>query len=150
MTHRILKSVLPAAVAAALALPAAAQIPIPPLPHVEIHIAHSRPPRERVEYRTESPGRGYVWVRGFWDWEGGDWVWIPGRWERPAEPDAVWVQPHYYREGRDYRYEPGHWSTDRLRDGDDYREWREHHHRRHDRDHDRDRDHDHDHDHGRR
>ena len=141
MTHRILKSALPLVVAAALAVPAGAQIPIPPLPHVEIHIAHSHPPHARVEYRSEMPGPGYVWVKGFWDWDGGQWVWLPGRWERPASAGVVWVEPHYFRDGEGYRYEPGHWSNQRLAEGSDYREWREKHHHHGDRDHDHDEDH---------
>jgi len=37
-------------------------------------------PREEVEY---SQGRaGHVWVRGRYDWQGGQWVWMPGHWER--------------------------------------------------------------------
>jgi len=147
MTDRILKSLLPAALVAALSVLAAAQVPIPPIPHMEIHIAHSAPPHVRAEVRTTSPGAGYVWVNGFWNWDGGQWVWLPGRWERPASVDVTWVDPHYYREEGGWRYEPGHWSNERVVEGHDYQEWsRTHHH------HDRDRDHDHgdDHDHDRR
>ena len=144
MTNRILKSILPAAFAAVIALPAAAQIPIPPLPHMEIHIAHSAPPHPRVEYRSESPGSDYVWIRGFWDWQGDQWVWIPGRWERPAGRDVTWVDPHYYRESDGWEYQPGHWSNEHVVEGRDYREWSKHHHHR-DRDHEHGDDHDHDH-----
>jgi hypothetical protein len=145
MTHRILKSLLPAALVAAISVPAAAQIPIPPLPHMEIHIAHSAPPRPRAEYRAEMPGPGYVWVKGFWNWDGDQWVWIPGRWDRPAGVDVTWVDPHYFREEGGWRYEPGHWSNERVVEGRDYQEWSKHHHRSdRDRDHDRDSDHDHD------
>ncbi|HKB72068.1 MAG TPA: YXWGXW repeat-containing protein [Thermoanaerobaculia bacterium] len=148
--NRILKSILPAAVAAAIAIPAAGQIPIPPLPHMEIHIARSAPPRPRVEYRNVRPAADYVWVKGFWDWEGGEWVWIPGRWERPAGRDVTWVDPHYDREQDGWRYEPGHWSNERVVEGRDYREWSDKHHKRRDRDREHERDHDHDHDHDHR
>lgn len=139
--HRLLKSILPVVVAAGLCAPAAAQIPVPPLPHVEIHFAHSHPPHPRHEYRAAMPGPGYVWVNGFWDWQATNWIWIPGRWERPAVEGSTWVEPHYYRESTGYRYEPGHWSNQRLEEGSDYREWREKHHHNGDREHE---DHDHD------
>jgi hypothetical protein len=93
------------------------------------------------------PAADYVWVKGFWDWEGGEWVGIPGRWERPAGRDVTWVDPHYDREQDGWRYEPGHWSNERVVEGRDYREWSDKHHKRRDRDREHERDHDHDHDH---
>jgi hypothetical protein len=119
------------------------------LPGFEIRIGHRAPPPLRQERRMHSPGRGYIWIAGAWDWQGNDWVWIPGRWDRPADRGVRWIAPHYRRESRGWVYEPGHWSNQRLVEGEDYRRWREE--RRHDRrdrgrDRDRDRDRDHDHD----
>jgi hypothetical protein len=144
MTNRILKSILPAALLAAVSVPAAAQVPMPPGPNFEIRIAHSSPPRLRHEHRPPRPGEGYVWIGGFWDWQGERYVWTPGRWDRPAEVGVTWVTPRYRREYGAYRYEPGHWSNQRVVEGDEYRHWREGHGRKN-KDHDRDRDHDHDH-----
>jgi hypothetical protein len=52
------------------------------------------PPRERVEIRSVPPGRGYVWVRGYWRWTGGGYDWVSGRWE------AVGPGRRSYRPGR--------------------------------------------------
>src|SRR5215467_5957924 len=60
--NRFLKSVLPFAAAAAIAIPAIGQVPVPPVPHLEIHIAHSHPPYLRHEVRPASPGPGYIWI----------------------------------------------------------------------------------------
>lgn len=42
------------------------------------------------EPTNEPPGGGWVWVRGYWHWDGVRYVWQPGRWER-AQPS--WVRP---------------------------------------------------------
>jgi hypothetical protein len=128
-------------------LPATAQVGVRvdvPLPELEIHVGHSAPPRLRSEVRPERPGREFSWIPGFWHWQATGWAWIPGRWERPSERGARWVRARYAREGSGWRYEPGHWSNQRIVEGDDYRRWREEHHRDRDHDHDRDRDRDRD------
>lgn len=40
----------------------------------------SAPPAVRVE--RWSPRSGYVWVNGYWDWQGDQWAWVPGHYER--------------------------------------------------------------------
>ena len=138
MLRKILQSVVPLVIAAFVSIPASADIRIP-VPDLEIHIAHSHPPRIRHEVIPPRPGDDYVWVAGYWGWQGDQWVWFPGRWDRPAQVGVTWVQPRYVHEYGYYRYEPGHWSHERIREGDDYREWRAHHrHRHHDEDRDRD------------
>lgn len=137
MFCKILKLIAPIAVAAFLAIPAAADIHIP-VPDLEIHIAHSRPPHVRHERIPPRPGHDYVWIAGYWGWQGNDWVWFPGRWDRPEQTGVTWVRPRYTREYGSYRYEPGHWSHQRLVEGEEYRHWKEGHH--HDRDRDRNRD----------
>jgi hypothetical protein len=154
MRYRLASTLALGALAAILAAPATAQIPVPPLPSLEIHFAANAPPRPRVERRTVRPGSDYTWVAGSWDWQGSQWGWLPGRWVRPEARNVAWVRPVYVRDGGGYRYQPGHWSNQRIVEGSDYREWHEKHHndrdhdrrwdRERDRDQGRDRDHDHD------
>lgn len=67
------------------------------------------PPALRVEARSASPGRGYVWVDGYWDWGNGDWYWVPGQWVVRERGHARWERPRYYqRHGRWY-YNRGRW-----------------------------------------
>ena len=140
MLCKLLKTAAPLLLTMILAIPASAQIPVP-VPDLEIHVAHSHPPRIRHEEIPPRPGEAYTWVAGYWGWQGDDWVWIPGRWEIPAGGGVSWIRPRYVRESGVYRYEPGHWSHQRVVEGDDYRQWKEHrHHRGHDHDRDRDRD----------
>ncbi|HEY0512565.1 MAG TPA: hypothetical protein VGH73_11710 [Thermoanaerobaculia bacterium] len=67
------------------------------------------PPGVRAEVAITSPGPGYYWVPGYWDWDR-DWVWVPGAWTRPPHVRAVWVAPRYHhRRGGHWAYERGHW-----------------------------------------
>ncbi|HEX3556297.1 MAG TPA: hypothetical protein VIA62_24020 [Thermoanaerobaculia bacterium] len=69
------------------------------------------PPGVRAEVAITSPGPGYYWVPGYWDWSGAsaEWLWVPGAWVRPPHARAVWVVPRYVRHRGHWRYERGHW-----------------------------------------
>ena len=60
----------------------------------------SMPPEPLYEQMSASPGYGYVWIDGYWHWNGYEWTWVSGRWERQQE-GYVYVQPYYdYTGGR--------------------------------------------------
>jgi hypothetical protein len=123
------RTVLGAVVLCVLAAPALPQIPVPPLPGLDVRIAVGKPPALRHEHRGPSPGHGYVWVSGFWHWDGGRYDWVPGRWELPAAPSAYWIAPRYPHVSGSYIYEPGHWSNQRVVVSDEVRghpAWRKH------------------------
>jgi len=67
------------------------------------------PPAPIVETRVVAPGPGYVWLPGFYSWNGAAYVWVPGRWERPLRERAVWVPGRWVRERRGWYYIEGHW-----------------------------------------
>ena len=146
MNSKVLqRTILGAVLTGGMALGALAQIPIPPLPGVDVRITTRRPPPLRVERRIASPGAGYVYVKGFWNWDGGSWQWVPGRWDRPAVADAYWIPARYIRTSRGTIYEPGHWSNQQVVVNDDVRRnryWRQHerlHERELEQEHDRNR-----------
>lgn len=66
------------------------------------------PPVALVDTVPPSPGLGYVWVGGAWDWRG-QWVWDAGRWERPPHPGAVWVPHHYVMHHGHHTFVHGGW-----------------------------------------
>lgn len=68
------------------------------------------PPRVRVETRTLSPGRGYVWNRGYWHWTGRTYVWVSGRWVRPQRPGSVWVEGTWVRRPGGWVWVEGRWQ----------------------------------------
>jgi hypothetical protein len=87
----------------ALASPAFAQFSI------SIDIA-APPPAERVEVvREVRPG--WVWLPGFWGWEGHRHVWVEGRWER-VRPGHHWAPARWERRGDLHHFEPGRWEPD--------------------------------------
>ena len=116
MSTRMAFKAAAACLAGAIALPALAQVPMPPVPELQIRIVGTAPPplrREVIVYR-ERPARDYVWVKGFYDWQGDDWVWVPGHWVAPPERSVRWVSPRYVRVDEGWRYEPAHWSNQTL------------------------------------
>ena len=65
-----------------------------------VTISSGMPPPPVIRYEPVPVARpGSVWVRGYWNWNGGGYVWIPGRWVN-ARPGYVYVQPAW-REGSD-------------------------------------------------
>lgn len=68
------------------------------------------PPAPIAESIMISPGAGYVWIPGAWDWRGNAWVWEKGRWVIPPEPGSYWVPHRYeYRNGK-HMFIPGGWT----------------------------------------
>ena len=114
-----LSTVTAALLASAIALPALGQIPVPPpppLPNLEVRVVAAEPPptRREVILYDQRPGRDYVWINGFYDWEGDGWVWVPGRWVVRPALRVSWVRARYIRGEGGWRYEPAHWSNQRL------------------------------------
>ena len=69
----------------------------------------SLPPEPLYEQMSASPGYGYVWIDGYWHWNGYEWAWVSGRWERQQE-GYVYVQPYYDNVAGSFVYTPGYWS----------------------------------------
>ena len=71
---------------------------VPARGHYVGEVVMVAPPPARVEVYGASPGPGYVWIGGYWNWVGGRHVWVGGHWEAPH---------------RGYRYVPHHWVHER-------------------------------------
>jgi hypothetical protein len=69
----------------------------------------SAPPPPVAEYRPTAPGYGYLWVDGYWDWNGYDWAWSNGYWQ-PQRSGYIFIGPRYvYESGRPVYYR-GYWQ----------------------------------------
>ncbi len=66
------------------------------------------PPPLQVETVYVSPGPGYVWVAGEWEWQG-RWVWVGGHWVYPPRPGVVWVGGVWVHGPHGYYRHHGHW-----------------------------------------
>jgi hypothetical protein len=74
------------------------------------YYVNSMPPEPLYETMTTSPGYGYVWIDGYWNWNGYEWVWANGHWVTEQQ-GYVYVQPYYdWDSGGRNVYYPGHWS----------------------------------------
>jgi hypothetical protein len=67
------------------------------------------PPPVRVEAFGVAPGPGFVFVNGYWGYQGGNHVWIPGRWERPPHGRSAWEAGRWERQGNRWAYRQGRW-----------------------------------------
>ncbi|MDY4295045.1 MULTISPECIES: hypothetical protein [unclassified Xanthomonas] len=72
---------------------------------VELSV-RAAPPPPRVERVVVRPG--YVWMPGYWQWNGRHHVWVAGRYvvERPG---YVYVGPRWEHYGPAYRFHAGYW-----------------------------------------
>jgi hypothetical protein len=89
----------------ALIAPATAQVSI------SAGIVLTAPPPPRVEVHVAPPMPGYVWIDGYWNWEGGRHIWVPGRWAAPRT-GYRWEPHSWVREGQGWRLHAGHWRRD--------------------------------------
>ena len=111
------KTLVVAFLTAALAVPAAAQLPPPPPPlpdEIRPRIVVVAPPTLRVETVVARPGPTYVWARGYWDWDGDSWAWVTGRWAVAPMRTASWIPARYLRVSSGWEYVPAHWSSQRV------------------------------------
>lgn len=67
------------------------------------------PPPQVVYEVTPAPQPGFVWVNGFWGWQGMRHVWYPGHWvnERPGQ---IWIGHQWIHRGAGWHFESGHWG----------------------------------------
>ncbi|HZF08443.1 MAG TPA: hypothetical protein VFE33_06590 [Thermoanaerobaculia bacterium] len=96
------------ALMALLALTASACVGYGYGPDVGVRVGFG-PPGFRTEVAVGSPGPGYIWVPGYYDWLGADYGWVEGRWILPPHAHAVWVAPRYEHRRGGWFYRHGHW-----------------------------------------
>jgi len=96
-----------------LASPALAQI------NISLDLGMAPPPPRAERIREGRPG--YIWVQGFWFWDGRHHRWAKGHWEQ-ERPGHRWVGARWDNRGGRHHYEPGRWEPihdDRFERGHD-------------------------------
>jgi hypothetical protein len=74
------------------------------------------PPAPRVEV-VPAPRRGFVWVPGYWNWNGRQHVWVAGNWQKERR-GYVYAEPRWVeRNGAWVLERPGWRKHDRDGDG---------------------------------
>ncbi len=83
--------------------------PAPPPEVVEV-IAPQPPPPRIVEVLP--PLRpGFIWVHGYWRWDGRRYAAVAGHW-REARPGYHYVHPHWERRDDGWHFHVGEWVGD--------------------------------------
>jgi hypothetical protein len=100
-------------VASAPATPAAPTVVTPaPAPAATIvtTIPATPAPPATTAVAGNSPGPGYVYVEGYYDWRGGQYVWVPGTWSLPPRTSLTWVPGHWQPTAGGYTWVSGYWQ----------------------------------------
>ncbi len=69
-------------------------------------VAYDQPPPPRAE--NPQPMAGHVWVKGNWQWQGGQWVWVDGHWERERSGYA-WQDGRWEPRNGSWHWVGGSW-----------------------------------------
>ena len=80
---------------AQVAIDISASIAPPPLP------IYAQPP---------IPGPGYVWIPGYWAWDGAEYYWVPGYWAMPPTADLLWTPGYWAWDNGVYVFNAGYWG----------------------------------------
>ena len=70
------------------------------------------PPLLPVYAQPPIPGPGYVWIPGYWAWDGQEYYWVPGYWATPPNIGLLWT-PGYWGwndADNDYVFYAGYWG----------------------------------------
>jgi len=73
------------------------------------YVVAGPPPPLRAEGVVASPGVGYVWTPGYWNWSPGGYFWVGGAWRFPPHRGAIWIGPHREWRGNGWVYYRGYW-----------------------------------------
>ena len=109
MNCQIKSSLLIVMLISSIALTACVIVPAPAHRYFVGGVVTVAPPPIRREVIGVAPGRGYVWIDGYWSWDGYRHSWNAGRWEAPR-PGYRWAPHHWYHQRDGWHLEEGHWA----------------------------------------
>ena len=68
------------------------------------------PPPLPVYVQPPIPAPGYLWVPGYWAWDGDGYYWVPGTWVLPPYVGALWTPGYWGWGGGVYVFHRGYWG----------------------------------------
>ena len=95
--------ILGAAPIGAFVTPAQAQVDV----SISATIA---PPLLPVYAQPAIPGPGYLWIPGYWAWNGSEYFWTPGYWSMPPTVGFYWTPPYWGWLNGAYVFNAGYWG----------------------------------------
>jgi hypothetical protein len=66
------------------------------------------PPPPQAEVVVAAPGPNYIWMPGYWSWQG-HWVWVSGAYVVRPYAHAHWVRGHWVHHGYGWVWVGGYW-----------------------------------------
>ena len=67
------------------------------------------PPPLPVYEQPYVPGDGYLWMPGYWAYDGG-YYWVPGTWVLPPQPGFLWTPGYWDYTNGYYGWRRGYWG----------------------------------------
>jgi len=80
----------------------------PPQPQVYVSEV-PQTPEPQPDVVVISPGPEYVWIPGYYEFDGRAYAWIRGYWAFPPRHGAVFVRPHWGWDGHRHVFHRGYW-----------------------------------------
>lgn len=68
------------------------------------------PPAIPIYAQPYCPGPGYLWIPGYWAWNGFDYFWVPGYWAYPPRIGFYWTPGYWGYDGGRYFWNDGYWG----------------------------------------
>jgi hypothetical protein len=68
------------------------------------------PPELPVYEQPLCPADGYIWVPGYWAWDGDDYYWVPGTWVEAPEVGFLWTPGYWGWGGSAFFFHEGYWG----------------------------------------
>ena len=69
-----------------------------------------RPPRPLVEVAGATPGAGWVWIPGRYQWHPNGYLWENGHWDRIPRGKHRWERGHWAHSRRGWYWVEGRWK----------------------------------------
>jgi len=69
------------------------------------------PPLLPVYTQPLCPADGYMWVPGYWAYNGQDYFWVPGAWVLPPQLGLLWTPGYWGLNGGSYGWNSGYWGS---------------------------------------
>lgn len=111
----------------AAAISAIALMPINGVAQVSVNINIGNPPPPPRYEVIPAPRYGYIWIPGYWDWDGQYHVWAKGHWER-ERPGQQFQHPEWWHGNNGWELHRGGWHQDIEHK---HHGWHEHKNKRH-------------------
>ena len=73
----------------------------------------ARPPEVREEIRPSCPDEGWIWIAGYWHWDGDEYQWVEGAWVPPREGYSHY-SANYLFINNQWMYQAAYWYPSHM------------------------------------